>query len=62
MGIPTKEEPQFGCFEKDQAEALAKIGHRVVVISVDVVMLVYWLNIVVGKVMMFIKRKLYRRR
>lgn len=34
-GIPTQNDPQWGCFEKDQAEALASIGHRVVVMSVD---------------------------
>jgi len=34
-GIPTPQEPQWGCFEKDQAEALAALGHKVVVASVD---------------------------
>ncbi|MBQ4508890.1 MAG: glycosyltransferase [Paludibacteraceae bacterium] len=34
-GIPTAREPQWGCFEKDQAEALAALGHKVVVASVD---------------------------
>lgn len=34
-GIPSKEEPQWGCFEKDQAEALAALGHKVVVAAVD---------------------------
>ena len=34
-GIPSKRFPQWGCFEKDQAEALASIGHKVVVVSVD---------------------------
>ncbi|MBR1542251.1 MAG: glycosyltransferase [Bacteroidaceae bacterium] len=34
-GYPSKEYPQWGCFEKDQAEALAEYGHKVVVISVD---------------------------
>lgn len=34
-GIPTKNDPQWGCFEKDQAEALAALGHKVVVASVD---------------------------
>ena len=34
-GIPSKRYPQWGCFEKDQAEALASIGHKVVVVSVD---------------------------
>lgn len=34
-GIPSKCDPQWGCFEKDQAEALASLGHRVIVLSVD---------------------------
>ncbi len=34
-GIPSKRDPQWGCFEKDQAEALAALGHKVVVASVD---------------------------
>ena len=34
-GIPSKEHPQWGCFEKDQAEALAEFGHKVVSISID---------------------------
>lgn len=34
-GVPTPQDPQWGCFEKDQAEALAAIGHKVVVASVD---------------------------
>lgn len=34
-GIPSKYHPQWGCFEKDQAEALASIGHKVIVMSVD---------------------------
>lgn len=34
-GVPTLEDPQWGCFEKDQAEALALLGHKVVVASVD---------------------------
>lgn len=34
-GVPSKHHPQWGCFEKDQAEALAAYGHKVVVISVD---------------------------
>ncbi|MDE6005946.1 MAG: glycosyltransferase family 4 protein [Muribaculaceae bacterium] len=34
-GFPTAEYPQWGCFEKDQAEALAALGHKVVVMSVD---------------------------
>lgn len=34
-GCPSKIYPQWGCFEKDQAEALAAYGHKVVVMSVD---------------------------
>lgn len=34
-GIPSKKDPQWGCFERDQAVALAKAGHKVVVLSVD---------------------------
>lgn len=34
-GVPSKQFPQWGCFEKDQAEALASIGHKVIVVSVD---------------------------
>lgn len=34
-GYPTPQFPQWGCFERDQAEALAAMGHEVVMISVD---------------------------
>lgn len=34
-GVPTPQDPQWGCFEKDQAEALASLGHKIVVTSVD---------------------------
>ena len=34
-GYPTEKDPQWGCFEKDQAEALADMGHRVTVAVVD---------------------------
>ena len=34
-GYPSQKDPQWGCFEKDQAEALRKAGHEVVVLSVD---------------------------
>ena len=30
-GYPTEEDPQWGCFEQDQAEALCNNGHQVVV-------------------------------
>lgn len=32
-GYPTKQNPQWGCFEKDQALALAQLGHHVVILS-----------------------------
>ena len=34
-GFPTKDDPQWGCFEKDQAEALVALGHRATVLCVD---------------------------
>lgn len=34
-GFPSDQQPQWGCFEKDQAEALVKQGHDVIMISVD---------------------------
>ena len=34
-GYPTVKDPQWGCFEKDQAEALVGLGHRVTVGVVD---------------------------
>lgn len=34
-GVPSPREPQWGCFERDQAEALSALGHKVVVVSVD---------------------------
>ena len=41
-GIPSKKYPQWGCFEKDQAEALASVGHKVVVLSIDGRFLFCW--------------------
>ena len=41
-GVPSKRDPQWGCFEKDQAEALTNLGHKVVVISVDSRFRAYW--------------------
>ena len=35
-GWPSEEEPQWGCFERDQALALAALGHKIIVLSVDV--------------------------
>lgn len=34
-GYPCEKDPQWGCFEKDQAEALAKLGHKVTIVAVD---------------------------
>ena len=34
-GIPSDHDPQWGCFERDQALALHNAGHKVVVLSVD---------------------------
>lgn len=44
-GIPTKEYPQWGCFEQDQAESLQKAGHKVIVVSVDSRFLLRWRSI-----------------
>ncbi len=34
-GYPTKQDPQYGCFEKEQAIALSKLGHKVSILYVD---------------------------
>lgn len=34
-GYPTSVDPQWGCFERDQAIALSRLGHKVTVASVD---------------------------
>lgn len=34
-GVPSKEDPQWGCFELDQARALEALGHKVIVAAVD---------------------------
>ena len=44
-GYPTKLEPQFGCFEKDQALALKKAGHQVCILYVDCRFRYYWRKI-----------------
>lgn len=44
-GTPSKRDPQWGGFEKDQAEALANLGHKIVVISVDSRFRTYWRKI-----------------
>lgn len=34
-GVPSKEDPQWGCFELDQARALCALGHSVSIAAVD---------------------------
>lgn len=41
-GYPSKQEPTWGCFEKDQAVALAQLGHQVTILSVDTRFRFYW--------------------
>jgi glycosyltransferase involved in cell wall biosynthesis len=41
-GYPSKQEPTWGCFEKDQAEALNQLGHQVIILSVDTRFRFYW--------------------
>ena len=41
-GYPSKQDPTWGCFEKDQAEALHKLGHQVTILSVDTRFRFYW--------------------
>lgn len=41
-GYPTKQDPTWGCFEKDQAEALSRLGHQVTILSVDTRFRFYW--------------------
>ena len=44
-GYPTKREPQWGCFERDQALALSEQGHQVSVLYVDKRFRTYWRKI-----------------
>lgn len=44
-GYPTKQEPQWGCFEKDQALALKKLGHDVSILYVDKRFRFFWRRI-----------------
>lgn len=44
-GIPTKRDPQHGSFEYDQAKALARLGHNVIIASVDSRFRRYWRHI-----------------
>jgi glycosyltransferase involved in cell wall biosynthesis len=41
-GFPTARSPQWGCFERDQAEALVSVGNEVVVLSVDTRFRLFW--------------------
>ena len=41
-GVPSKRDPQWGSFEFDQAKALARLGHHVVMVSVDSRFRLYW--------------------
>lgn len=34
-GYPSKRDVQWGCFERDQAKALQKLGHTVTIVSID---------------------------
>lgn len=34
-GIPSENDPQWGCFELDQARALKKMGHNVIISAID---------------------------
>lgn len=44
-GYPSKKEPQWGCFEVEQAEALQRLGHKVVIASVDRRFRFFWRKI-----------------
>ncbi len=41
-GIPSKRDPQEGCFELDQAKALKEAGHDVVIMAVDSRVRKFW--------------------
>lgn len=41
-GVPSKKDPQYGCFEYDQAKALAKLGHNIIIASVDTRFRLFW--------------------
>lgn len=49
-GYPSLRDPQWGCFEREQAEALTRIGHEVVMLSVDGRYRIYWRKIGVTKI------------
>lgn len=48
-GYPNRREPQFGCFERDQAIALSKLGHEVSILYVDGRFRTYWRPIGITK-------------
>lgn len=48
-GYPDRQSPQWGCFEKDQALALKKLGHDVVMMYVDQRFRTYWRKIGITK-------------
>lgn len=48
-GYPNKKEPQWGCFEKDQAVALRNLGHQVSILYVDRRQILYWRKIGITK-------------
>lgn len=49
-GIPSKNDPQEGCFEWDQAKVLASRGHKVVVMAIDSRIRNYWRPLGVSKI------------
>lgn len=48
-GYPDRQSPQWGCFEKDQALALKKLGHDVAMMYVDQRFRTYWRKIGITK-------------
>lgn len=44
-GYPDKREPQWGCFERDQALALQRLGHQVSILYIDGRFRTYWRKI-----------------
>ena len=44
-GYPNKHDPQWGCFEKDQAVALKNLGHEVAMLYIDRRFRTYWRKI-----------------
>lgn len=48
-GYPDRQSPQWGCFEKDQALALKKLGHDVAMMYVDKRFRTYWRKIGITK-------------